>query len=326
MISVIMPVYNTEDYLSQAVNSVVEQTYGDWELIAVDDGSTDGSGRILDDWAAKEKRIRVFHTENAGMSAARNIGLEKMRGDIVQFIDSDDWLDPTALQEVAAALSKQGVDMVIYDVWCEGDDEGKRFCFQSPVPEGIYEPQDILRFIAEPAIPSWVWNKPCRSCLYKGVRFPEGDKWEDTGMIFYPVDKAEKIEVLSKPLYHYRVLRLGSATKEGKDDHSRHMWRFVQFRKQYEFLKENYPAIADGAKTVLLKKGLLYYAFFFKVLEAEERRELKRYLCSEEFSRGINWKARTARSLFRFFPRTVSHMLRLREASRFSNDSMVAQR
>lgn len=134
MVSIIMPVYNTAAYLNEAVNSVISQTYSDWELIAIDDGSTDDSGRILDEWAVRESRIRVFHTSNEGLSAARNVGLNHIQGDYIQFLDSDDWLASTALKEAVLAFTQSEIDMVVFDVYYEG--MGVSFHEKNACPSG----------------------------------------------------------------------------------------------------------------------------------------------------------------------------------------------
>lgn len=96
-ISVVIPVYNTEKYLKRCIDSVVAQSFTDWELILVDDGSYDNSGKICDDYAARDKRIMVKHQKNGGVSKARNIGLGSATGEYVTFLDSDDWLDSNAI-------------------------------------------------------------------------------------------------------------------------------------------------------------------------------------------------------------------------------------
>lgn len=93
LISIIIPVYNTEKYIRRCIDSVIAQSYSDWELILVDDGSTDGSGKICDEYAEKDERIRVFHKENGGVSSARNVGLDNANGEWVSFVDSDDWIE-----------------------------------------------------------------------------------------------------------------------------------------------------------------------------------------------------------------------------------------
>lgn len=92
MISIIVPVYNVEPYLRKCLDSILDQTYRDLEILIIDDGSTDGSGAICDEYAGKDDRIKVFHTENKGLSAARNLGLDNATADWIGFVDSDDWI------------------------------------------------------------------------------------------------------------------------------------------------------------------------------------------------------------------------------------------
>ena len=308
MVSVIMAVYNTAEYLGYAINSVISQTYSDWELLAIDDGSTDDSGRMLDEWAKKDTRIRVFHTENAGLSEARNVGLRNMIGDYVQFLDSDDWLAPNAFEEALSAFSQPDIDMVIFDVYYEG--MGVSFHEKSSFPNGVYDSLIILKELSRPSMPPYACNKFCKQELYQGVFFPVGEKWEDVATTFYPVSCARKIAILDKPLYYYRQ-RPEAITKTAIEDHSIHKWRFLQYRKRYDFLKQFCPTISAVAKTSVLKNGILYYAWFSKHLPKIEKDELYHYLCSEEFRSGISSRRVIAcRSLFRILPGLTSCMIR----------------
>ncbi|MBO7397990.1 MAG: glycosyltransferase family 2 protein, partial [Clostridia bacterium] len=94
MISVIVPVYKTEEYLNQCVESILNQTYKDLEILLIDDGSPDRCGELCDDFAERDNRIRVFHTENRGVAAARNFGIREAKGEYIGFVDSDDWIEP----------------------------------------------------------------------------------------------------------------------------------------------------------------------------------------------------------------------------------------
>lgn len=116
MISIIIPVYNTAPYLDQCIQSVVEQNYKDWECILVDDGSTDNSGTICDKWAGNDSRIRVLHQANQGVSAARNHGIDKSKGDYICFIDSDDWVTANYLSDMLSGLEDKNIDMVVTGV------------------------------------------------------------------------------------------------------------------------------------------------------------------------------------------------------------------
>lgn len=309
MISVIMPIYNTEQYIDDAVNSIVSQTCPDWELIAIDDGSTDDSGRIIDEWASRDSRIRVFHTENAGVAAARNLGLEKMSGEYIQFIDSDDRLAPTALEEIISVMEGSDIDMVIFDAYHERID--MNYYFRCPIPVGIYDPRTVLIELTKPLLPSYLWDKPCRSTLYRDIVFPEGELYEDVAVAFYPIPRARKIAVIGKPLYYYRQRR-DSITNTVASDNTVHKWRYIQYRKRYEFLKKNHGDIADIAKNSLIRTAILYYAFEGDSLSSEEKNKLYQYICSSEFNSGITrYKAYLVRHAFRIMPRITGYLLRI---------------
>ncbi len=309
MISVITPVYNSKPYLKQAIESVLYQTYSDWELILVNDGSTDGSGEMCDDYAKKDRRICVIHQNNKGVSEARNMGMKHASGEFIQFLDSDDWLYPETLRTAYEAAISACSDMVIFDAQYEGD------CFswhkKSTIPDGIYDSEVILAKLAKPSIPPYACNKFCRRSLYDGIFFPEGEKWEDVAVTFYPVSRAKKIAVLGKPLYHYRQ-RKDAITKQAIKDKSIHMWRFIQYRKRYEFLKMHFPNIADAAKPSVLKNGLLYYAFLLWDNKNDKARlEVYKYLCSTEFDDGnYSKKIRIARTLFKRCPELAAFIIR----------------
>ena len=109
MVSCIIPVYNTEKYLRRCIESVLAQTFVDWEMLLIDDGSTDASGSICDEYAAKDERIRVFHKENGGISSARNLGLNYAQGEWIFFVDSDDSLPKTSLESLLARSSDANI-------------------------------------------------------------------------------------------------------------------------------------------------------------------------------------------------------------------------
>ena len=307
-VSVIMPVYNTAEYLDEAVTSVIAQTYRDWELVAVDDGSTDGSGEMLEQWAAKDPRIRVLHRPNGGLSAARNTGLKNITGDLIQFLDSDDWLAPTALEDSVSALLQHHADMVIFDAFYVG--MGTDFHERSPLPAGVYDSRVILENLARPAIPPYAWNKFCRRFLYDGVSFPEGEKWEDVATTFIPVSRSKAIAVLGKPLYFYRQ-RQGAITKTAISDRSIFRWKYLQYRKRYNHLKQHAPEIAESSKTSVFLSALLYYSWFYDTIPEMEEKELRGFLAGEDFQRGLEGrKIPLIRLLFQRMPRLMAVMIR----------------
>ena len=132
MVSVVIPVYNVEKYLAECVDSVLGQTYADFEIILVDDGATDSSGQMCDEYAQKDARIRVIHQPNGGLSAARNTGLKAARGEYVYFLDSDDYIETCALEHLVAVADQEQADVVFFDGYvffdeCEEDDSVSRY-------------------------------------------------------------------------------------------------------------------------------------------------------------------------------------------------------
>ena len=117
IVSIIVPVYNAEKTLARCVDSILNQTYQDYELLLVNDGSTDSSGGLCDSYAARDQRVRVFHKENAGVSNARNLALTQARGTYLQFLDSDDWITPEATLSLVRAAEDHQCDLIISDFY-----------------------------------------------------------------------------------------------------------------------------------------------------------------------------------------------------------------
>lgn len=203
MVSIIVPVYNREQYLCECVDSVLAQTFSDWELIIVDDGSTDSSGSIADRYAASDTRIRVYHVENGGLSSARNIGMDKSEGDFLSFVDADDAIHPQALQIMTEALDKERADMFV-----AGMHRGAHVSF-SPIksyetecltPEGalessLYQDGKLLHS---------AWSKLYRTATLKQQRFTKGIFYEDLDFFYRACGECKRIAVSQCDLYFYR--------------------------------------------------------------------------------------------------------------------------
>ena len=176
-ISVIIPVYNVKAYLQPCLDSVLRQTYRTLEILLIDDGSTDGCGAICDAYARQDDRIRVFHTENRGLAAARNFGLDRASGAFLSFVDSDDWIEDNTLETLLAAQRRYDADLVaagVCDEWVNGSKTEKR-----PGSARAVSGQEILPFYASGAFRDVIWNKLYRCTLFSEQRFPEGRNYED---------------------------------------------------------------------------------------------------------------------------------------------------
>lgn len=164
MISVIVPVYNVELYLRKCIDSILAQTYRDLEILVVDDGSTDGSGKICDEYK-KDERVRVFHTENRGLSATRNLGLDKATGEWIGFVDSDDWIEPDMYEVLFRKAEETEADVV--ECGCHADYTTTSYehrAIQRTV-SGI----DAVKALIRSEIRTQVWNKIWRRHLFTDI-------------------------------------------------------------------------------------------------------------------------------------------------------------
>ena len=207
-ISVIVPVYNAEEYLHRCLDSILAQTFTDFELLLVNDGSKDNSGAICDDYAAKDSRIRVFHKENGGVSSARNIGLDNVKGGWVAFVDADDWLDVNMFQEMYDCAISASADAVYCDINMIFKDYGQVYKAASFSKDKT----ELMRnYIAS------VWTSLCNT-LVKTEIFRKynlkspvhitycEDFWLSVRLFHY----SNKISYISKPFYNYNRINESS--------------------------------------------------------------------------------------------------------------------
>lgn len=217
LLSVIVPVYNVEEYLKRCVESILEQTYPNLEVILVDDGSPDGSGALCDEIAASDDRVRVIHKKNGGLSSARNAGIDIATGDYITFVDSDDWIDRTIYQKCICEVRESGCDVVDYGVaFATGDKSDKTAEDNGYVSPAVIENEEILydylyRGQTEKC-PFSVCRKIYRKSVFDGIRFPEGRVNEDIATNFKFLEKCRKLVHISDTGYYYFQGNVGSTT------------------------------------------------------------------------------------------------------------------
>lgn len=170
LVTIIVPVYNTQEYLTRCLDSIVNQSYRHFELLLIDDGSRDDSGRICDDYAAKDSRIKVFHLENGGVSNARNFALDHASGEYIQFLDSDDWISPEATRLFVRTITTSQCDMVISDFYRVS---GKRLSQKGDIEEdGVMTRQEFANIMLENPADFYygvLWNKFYRREIIESV-------------------------------------------------------------------------------------------------------------------------------------------------------------
>lgn len=255
LISIIVPVYNVEPYLRKCLDSIVNQSYKNLDIIIIDDGSTDGGGGICDEYKANDGRIRVVHQKNSGLSAARNVGLDIARGEYVQFVDSDDWIEDTTCETILSIAIEKKADIV-----CFGYNE----LFPSGVVKnwsvdssGEIEKVEILRELATEtgSIRDYVWNKLFAKRLFDDIRFPIGRCYEDMDVSYRLFHQAENIYVTNTILYHY-YRRKGSLAHNRYSPNSIKDRLYIR-KRRFEFMLNNYPSFADLQLISLLREMMI---------------------------------------------------------------------
>ena len=210
MISIIIPVYNAAKYLRNCIDSVIAQTFEDWEMILVNDGSKDGSLAICQEYAAKDKRISVIDKPNGGVSLARNRGLEQASGEWITFMDSDDWLDDDAFQTYYEAAQKTGADIVKtgYRRVYSNVNDNHNLTWQEVT---LTDKSDTLAMLQQTGYFAFVWNMMVSARIAKSLRFDETTPWlEDQFFGYECLIKAEKVTLLPRKVYNYRIHESGS--------------------------------------------------------------------------------------------------------------------
>lgn len=198
-ISVIIPVYNVEKYLKRCLDSVVNQTYKNLEIILVDDGSADNSGKICDEYAQKDKRIIVIHKENGGVSSVRNKGLDICTGDYVSFIDSDDWLENCFYEYVVNNVKDN--DLLIFFYHITNGKNSKWIKYNNAEFELTKE--KCLMELTKAKIQSYLWVMIFKRKLFYNIRFPQNRNYEDQAIMHLLIDKCQNIKYCNKAFYNY---------------------------------------------------------------------------------------------------------------------------
>lgn len=206
MISVIIPIFNISHYLSQCVDSVLAQSYEDLEIILVDDGSTDDCPRMCDEYKEQDVRVKVIHKENGGLSDARNVGMKIAAGEWIYFVDSDDWVDRNAIQQLYKFAVDNYCDVVQGGVYYAYHDHLLyRKASKKEQKRTVLERKDAMReLIVNDRVKNFAWGKLYKTELIEDLFFPVGKFFEDSFWQHLVMDRVERYGVIDEPLYYYR--------------------------------------------------------------------------------------------------------------------------
>lgn len=261
-ISFVVPIYNMENYLSRCVKSILNQSYSNFEVILVDDGSKDKSGTICNEFKKQDDRIKVIHKINGGVSSARNIGIKATRGDYICFVDPDDWIETNLLEEFIKNIDDQD------DVFVYGHrmvENYTKFIDKDYPVETISGVAALNKFVLN-KINGYSWNKIVRRTLIfeNNIFFPEGRNYEDISTTYKMLLYARQIKITEKPLYNYYVNNVDSITSR---DNSKNLKDYyLACNEMYQGIKQYYMDNSIDCSTLECFRINLYIQLYIRLL------------------------------------------------------------
>lgn len=249
LISVIIPVYNIMEYLPRCVRSVTGQTYHNLEILLVDDGSTDGTGKLCDELGQRDDRIRVFHKANGGSSSARNFGLDQAHGQYVGFVDSDDYIEPDAYEKLMQGIMETGASIAQMGRE-EIDERGNRLpdvCVP-PDRQEFIQSEEFMRELLMHRGDCSFCTKLLKAGLFKERRFPEGKLNEDFYLLIHMLTETDGVLSLPNRGYHVFYRMDSNSRRKNKDDFSRVFSDNVENADvAAQIVKESFPSLEETA-------------------------------------------------------------------------------
>ena len=291
-VSVIVPVYNVELLLKRCIKSILNQTYKNIEIILVDDGSTDSSSSICDNYKEKDDRVKVIHKKNGGLSDARNVGIQEMTGEYVCFIDSDDYIEKDMIKLLLEDMKKNNSDISSCGKIIEYTDKIEK---KNNTFEFVNTPIEVLaRMLTFDNFDNSFCDKMFKVELIKDEKFPVGDYYEDMAIMYRIIQKAHLISHITYEGYHY-IIRENSISNEKFSFKQLDMIKYA--KKCRDNVVKNYPTITQQADSfyylnlinIILKirndKDYLKYKNELKKLRKEYNKEIVRMIKNKFIAR-----------------------------------------
>ena len=263
LVSIIVPIYNVEQYLEKCIDSIINQTYTNLEIILVNDGSPDNSLKICNFYKEKDSRIKVINKENGGLSDARNVGLENSHGEFILFVDSDDWISSVMVSELVEFITKFNADMVIsryYKVFSNYHIEESSKSAKSV--EVLSKTEVMERIMDDNNITNHVWRKLYKKSIIPKDVFPKGKNYEDIYAMPLILENCQKIVNIDKVHYYYRMNNSGIVmswkTKNLLD-------AFDLYSFSATFISQKFPELSSKIPNYLLKSYLVLWDNTLKI-------------------------------------------------------------
>lgn len=258
LISVIVPVYNVEEYLRNCLDSILQQSYSELQIILIDDGSTDNSGKICDEYEKKDSRIEVIHQQNSGIGRTRNVGLDRAKGQYIAFVDSDDFIHKDMYRDLIKLAKRNKADLTVCK-FQRFKNPNFSVKWEDCPTERILRPYDVLAKLPgdQDEVESVLWNKLYKSSLFNSIRFPEGLINEDADIIYLVID-ASNIVIVTDQVYYYYRFNENSITR--LDTYLYNMDIFKIYDRQQRYYQEKgYSELSRSTRRTYLDKVISKY-------------------------------------------------------------------
>lgn len=318
LISIIVPAYNVENYIDRCLDSILGQTYKNLQIIVVDDGSTDSTASICDEYGKKDSRIEVIHQKNAGLSGARNAGLRVARGDYIGYVDGDDYIEPVMYEKMINAMTENSVNLVVCGYNQIGP-QGEKYNFsRKNIVLSREEALDVyVSDNREFHIFNSVWSKLFEKDIVKGLEFPVGHNSEDILYTTKALVNCNGVVFVDDPLYNYVLDREGSIMNASKKLSHRRFNDEIPFTfEQIEYFRQNgFDEIAGKDEYYVYRRLTFYYLDFrhrkmkedakkLANLIRKDRAKVKEIFCRDYVKGGDNKRMK----LFLFSPGLYYHV------------------
>ncbi len=280
-VSVIVPIYNVEKYIQKCIDSILSQTFTDFELILVDDGSPDKCGEICEQYALKDNRIKVVHKENGGLSDARNAGMKYANGLYTIFIDSDDWIKSTMIGEIVKLIDEYNADIIqvgfyyAYKDYLLYDD---RYYCENDKPVVLDNFSLMKELVINERVKNFAWGKLYKTELIKDIPFKKGVLFEDVFWAHQVMQRVNKYVLSNKPLCYY-LQREDSIVATYT---IRNLDIIKGLKERHEFIEKHYPNLSDESYKLILKTSLLHHSLLLRNKDKDKekihRKNIQEYI------------------------------------------------
>jgi glycosyltransferase involved in cell wall biosynthesis len=280
-VSVVVPIYKVEKYLNRCIDSILSQTYKNIEVILVNDGSPDRCGSIAEEYAAIDSRVKVIHKENGGLSDARNAGMELVTGNYTMFVDSDDWLVPSAIDMLITTCKRYKADVVQSAFYYDYEDHllfDHKHYSQKGTPVILNRDSLMYELVKNERVKNFAWGKLYKTRILQGIPFKKGVLFEDVFWAHQVMNRVKKFVLINQPLYFY-VQRSDSIVASYTP---RNLDILEGLKERHKFIEENYKELVDESFKIILKTSLIHYNLLIlnwrKDKRGSYRKEIRDYI------------------------------------------------